>query len=77
MHSVQSSDFSVEYFVRYTNLTQQGSIKVVVIFSQMMSGFEMGIFFVRVLKNINKENQASFDLNALLCIMVNWCCHDA
>ena len=56
---VQSSDiFSVEYLVRYTILTQQGSIKVVGISTQMMSVFKMGIFFVRVLEKINQENQA-------------------
>ena len=61
----------------YTILTQRGSIRVVVISSQMMSDFGMGIFFVRFLENINHENQAWSDLNALLCIMVNWCCREA
>ena len=42
--SVLSSDFTVEYLVRYTILTQQGSITVVVISSQMMSVFGMRIF---------------------------------
>ena len=59
--SVQSSDFTVDYsqyLVHYTMLTQQGSIKVVVISSKMMSVFGMGIFFVRVLENIDQENQA-------------------
>ena len=49
--SVQSSDFSVEYLIRYTILTQQGSIKVVVTSSQMMTVFEMGIIFARVFES--------------------------
>ena len=57
MCSVQSSDCTVEYLVRYTILFQQGSIKVVGISSQIMSVLEMGIFFVRVLENINQDNQ--------------------
>ena len=43
--SVRSSDFTVQYLVRYTILTQQEAIKVVVISSQMMSVLGMGIFF--------------------------------
>ena len=54
--SVQSSNCTVEYLVRYTILFQQGSIKVVRISSQMMSVFEMD-FSLRVLENINQENQ--------------------
>ena len=64
--SAQSSDFTLEYLVRYTILTQQGSIKVVVISPQMMSVFGMEYFFVRALENINQESKSWSDLNALL-----------
>ena len=43
--NIQSSDFTVEYLVHSAILTQPGSIKVVVISSQMMSVFGMGILF--------------------------------
>ena len=45
---VLSSDFTVEYLVRYTILPQQGSMKVVVISSQMMSVFGMGILIWKI-----------------------------